>query len=132
MVAWADRATKEDPWMVRWATFHPGDTTATPKPFALPPGGLGDQVMSPGLASLGAGRFFIVWTEGAVSNHQVRGAVMGENGITGDPIIASADGANAGQGQVAVLEGGKGVVAFLVGSGKAFEIAATPIQCVEK
>jgi hypothetical protein len=136
MVAWADRAAKEDPWMVRWATFHPGDATATPKPFALPPGGLGDQVMSPGLASLGAGRFLIVWTEGAVSDHQVRGAVMGENGITGDPFIASADGANAGQGQAAVLEGGpgpmRGVVAFLVGSGKSFEIAATPIQCVEK
>jgi hypothetical protein len=132
MVAWADRATKDDPWMVRWATFHPGESTATAKPFALPPGGLGDQVMSPGLASLGAGRFFIVWTEGAVSNHQVRGAVMGENGISGDPVIASADGANAGQGQVAVNDAGKGVIAFLVGSGKQFEIAATPIQCVEK
>jgi hypothetical protein len=137
MVAWADRAAPTDPWAVRFATFHPGESSATPKPFALPPGGLGDQVMSPGLASLGAGRFLIVWTEGAVSNHQVRGAVMGENGITGDPFIASADGANAGQGQVTVLEGGgtgpiRGVVAFLVGSGKAFEIAATPIQCVEK
>ncbi len=132
MVAWADRAAKEDPWMVRWATFHPGEATATPKPFALPPGGLGDQVMSPALTSLGAGRFLMVWTEGAVSDHQVRGAVMGDNGVTGDPFIASADGANAGQGQAAVLEGGRGVVAFLVGSGKSFEIAATPIQCVEK
>ena len=131
MVAWADRAAKENPWSVRFATFHPGDGAATPKPFPLPPGGLGDQVMSPGLASLGQGRFLIVWTEGAVSDHQVRGAVMGENGITGDPFIASADGANAGQGQVAVNEAGKGVVAFLVGS-KTFEIEATPIQCVER
>lgn len=131
MVAWADRATKDDPWMVRFATFKPGEDKAQAKPFPLPPGGLGDQVMSPSLASLRAGRFLIVWTEGAVSDHQVRGAVMGENGIIGDPFIASADGANAGQGQAAVNEAGRGVVAFLVGS-KTFEIEATPIQCVER
>ncbi len=132
MVAWADRAATTDPWMVRYAMFHPGDESAAAKPFALPQGGLGEQAMSPSLASLGGGRFLLVWTEGAVSSHQVRAVAFGENGVVGDAFTASAEGVNAGQGQAAVLEGGRGVIAFLAGSGKSFEIAATPIQCVEK
>jgi len=67
-----------------------------------------------------------------VSSHQVRAVAFGENGVVGDAFTASAEGVNAGQGQAAVLEGGRGVIAFLAGSGKSFEVAATPIQCVEK
>lgn len=132
MVAWADRAGTSDPWGVRWAMFRPGEEAAQAKPFTPPAGGLGDHVMSPGLASLGSGRFLLVWTEGPVSSHQVRGITVSDNGTFGDAFTASAEGVNAGQGQAAVLEGGRGVVAFLAGSGKTFEVAATPIQCVEK
>jgi hypothetical protein len=132
MVAWADRAAASDPWGVRWAMFRPGEESAQAKPFAPPPGGLGEHVMSPGLAALGGGRFLLVWTEGPVSSHQVRGITVNETGTFGDAFTASAEGVNAGQGQAAVLEGGRGVVAFLAGSGKTFEVSATPIQCVEK
>jgi hypothetical protein len=133
MVAWADRASPNDFWSIRYVTFKPGDEAAPQaKPFALPAGGLGEQAMSPALASLGAGRFLFVWTEGPVSEHQVRGAVV-EGGVASGVFTASPEGVNAGQGQAAVLADGRGVVAFLSASqtSKGFEVAATPIQCVE-
>ena len=122
MVAWADRASAADPWSVRYVSFHPGEDNAQAKAFTLPPGGLGEQAMSPSLASLGASRFLLVWTEGAVSSHQVRGVAFGDSGPTGDPFTASAEGVNAGQAQAAVVEGGRGVVAFLAANGRSFEV----------
>jgi len=133
MVAWADRASPNDFWSIRFVTFKPGaDAPPQAKPFALPSGGLGEQAMSPAIASLGAGRFLFVWTEGPVSEHQVRGAVV-EAGVASGVFTASPEGVNAGQGQAAVLADGRGVVAYLSASqtSKGFEVAATPIQCVE-
>ncbi len=133
MIAWADRASKEEPWMVRYVTLRAGEDATQAKAFTPPAGGLGGDTMSPSLASLGAGRFLIVWTEGPVSSHQVRGVAFADGGAVGDAFTASAEGVNAGQGQVAVTEGGHGVVAFLSSTGpKSFGIAAAPIQCVEK
>lgn len=133
MVAWADRASKEEPWSVRYVSFRIGDANVQAKPFTPPAGGLGGEAMSPGLASLGAGRFLIVWTEGPVSSHQVRGVALDESGPVGDAFVASAEGVNAGQGQAAVTPDGRGVVAFLASvAPKTFGVAAAPIQCVEK
>lgn len=133
MIAWADRASREEPWSVRFVSFRVGEDTAQAKAFTPPAGGLGGEAMSPGLASLGAGRFLLVWTEGPVSSHQVRGVAFADGAPVGDPFTASAEGVNAGQGQAAVISGGHGVVAFLASTGaKSFGVAATPIQCVEK
>jgi hypothetical protein len=137
MVAWADRSASDAPWSVRYASVKAqsasGDQGAQARTFTLPAGGLGEQAMSPGLASLGAGRFLLVWTEGPKSNHQVRSAVLDDHGF-GDAFTVSTDGINAGQGQAVVLPDGRGVIAFLAASpsGKGFEVAATPIECTEK
>jgi len=132
MVAWADRASKEDVWSVRYATFRPRDESVQAKSFTLPPGGLGEHTMSPSLASLGAGRFLLVWTEGPVSSHQVRGITFMNGEPSGAPFTASAEGVNAGQGQAAVLPDGRGVVAFLAAADHGFEVHAAPIHCAEK
>jgi hypothetical protein len=132
MVAWADRASKDEPWSVRYATFRTGEDAARAASFTLPPGGLGAHAMSPSLASLGEGRFLLVWTEGPVSEHQVRGIAFADGAPVGAPFTASSEGVNAGQGQVAVLPDGRGVVAFLAGNGHAFEVHAAPIHCGEK
>src|SRR6185503_3902072 len=133
MVAWAERASKEDPWSVRYAFFRPSDAAAQAKTFSLS-GGEAERAMSPSLAPLGGGRFLFVWTgcpEGG--SCQVRGVVFNADGTTTAPFTASADGVNAGQGQAAVLADGRGVVAFLAGAGKHnFEVDAAPIHCTEK
>lgn len=132
MVAWADRASKDDPWSVRYATFRPHDTSVEARSFALPTGGLGEHAMSPSIAPLGEGRFLLVWTEGPVSSHQVRGISFLDGEPTGAPFTASSEGVNAGQGQAAVLADGRGVVAFLAAAGHGFEVHAAPIHCAEK
>ncbi len=132
MVAWADRASKEDPWSVRYAFFHPSDASAQAKTFSLE-GGAPERAMSPALASLGAGRFLFVWTTCPEGGCQVRGVVFDADGSTSAPFTASTDGVNAGQGQAAVLPDGRGVVAFLAAAGRhVFEVHAAPIHCTEK
>lgn len=130
VVAWADRAAATDPWMVRWAKVDASGTASAPKELALPDGGLGTQAMSPSVAGLGNGRFLVAWTEGPVSNHQVRALTINAEGApSGGALSVSAAGLNAGQPQVAVGADGRGVIAFLA-KGKAFyEIHATPLMC---
>jgi hypothetical protein len=130
LVAWADRAATSDPWGIRIVAWHPGDAAKPAKSFALPPGGLGEHAMAPGLSALSGGKFLLVWTEGPVSSHQVRAQVLDADGSpSGNAMTVSAEGVNAGQGQAAVLSDGRGVAAFLAGSGKNFEVRATPIRC---
>jgi len=132
MIAWSDRATASEPWHLRTATFRAGDDAAQPHAFAAPPGGLGEQTMSPDLTSLGSGRFLLLWTEG-LATHQVRGAVLGEEGAPSSAFAVSPDGSDAGQGQAAVLDDGRGVVAYLSSTTPGFYEAVTaPIKCVEK
>ncbi len=87
--------------------------------------------MSPGLTGLSGGRFLLAWTEGPVASHQVRAATLGEGGeILGSPLTISADGVNAGQGQVALLPDGKGLVVYHASpSGSTAQVVATPIAC---
>lgn len=130
MVVWADRAAASDPWGLRTLTWHPPDAPRPAQSFKLPEGGLGEHAMSPGVAPLADGKFLLVWTEGPVSSHQVRAQVLSPDGTAlGKAFTVSAEGVNAGQGQAAVLPDGRGVIAFLASSGKAFEVRATPIRC---
>lgn len=130
IVAWADRAGATEDWGVRWTKFAIGTATTDASSFTIPEGGLGGQAMSPSIAPLGGGKFFLVWTEGPVSSHQVRGMTFGADGSpSGSPIAISPPGVNAGQPAAAVGPDGHGVVAFLAAKGKALEVHATPISC---
>ena len=132
LVAWSDRATAQDPWQVRWTKLTVGGAPDAPKQLALPDGGLGTQAMSPSLAGLGAGRFVMAWSEGR-PNHQVRAISLNADGSpSGAAVVLSAAGVDAGQPQIAIGADGRGVIAFLAGRGKAFEVHATPIACVAK
>lgn len=131
VVAWADRAGTDGEWTVRWTTVKPHETKREASTLAVPPGGLGGNVMSPSVASLGGGRFLLAWTEGATTNHQVRALTFAADGTpSSSALMISASGDNAGQPAIALSEDGKGVVAFLSAKGKgAYELRVTPISC---
>ncbi len=130
VVAWADRASASDPWSLRWVRWTPGEAPEAAQAFSLPAGGLGEQAMSPALASLGGSRLLLVWTEGPVASHQVRAQTLSAKGQPlGSPLLVSAEGVNAGQGQAAVSSDGNGLVVFLASNGVGFEVVATPIAC---
>lgn len=135
MVVWADRATTNDPWMLRLARWAPASEGASGalsvKDFAIPPGGLGEQAMSPGIAGISGGRFLLAWTEGPVASHQVRAQTLDASGQPlGAPLLISSDGTNAGQGQPAVLPDGRGFVAYLASpSGATAQVVATRVTC---
>jgi hypothetical protein len=130
MVAWADRATSDDPWRLRWVRFKAGSSPGEPSTFVPPAGGKGTQAMSPGLTALSGGRFLLVWTEGPTSEHDVRAQTLSPEGRPiGAPLVVSSAATNAGQGQGAVNANGQGIIAFLESRGDAFEVAATSIAC---
>ncbi|MCW5837727.1 MAG: hypothetical protein KIS78_35365, partial [Labilithrix sp.] len=130
IAAWADRSGADEDWAVRWTKITVGRSTDEATPFTIPDGGLGGQAMSPSLASLGGGRFLLAWTEGPVSNHQVRAITIGADGApSGAPISVSAPGINAGQPAAAVGPDGRGTIAFLAARGKSLEVHAAPITC---
>ncbi len=131
LAIWADRASASDAWGLRYQRWKIGDAPTAAEEFTPPAGGPGAPFMSPGVASLGGGRFLVVWTEGSGQGHQVRALTIGADGqAQGLPLTISADGENAGQGQAAVTADGRGVVAYLVSSGpKTFHVSATSITC---
>jgi hypothetical protein len=132
MIAWADRASADEPWRVRIASMKVGDPPGQPVSFAPPPGGPGGHVMSPALAALPGGRFLLVWTEGPASHQRVRGVTLTRSGQPiGTPLEISNESVNSGQGQVAVTgaPGARGVVAFLAATENGFELAMRPIAC---
>jgi hypothetical protein len=134
LVAWADRGQPSEPWSLRWMRFAPGDASAEAKGFVPSEGGLGEHAMSPAIAAAGQGRFVMAWTEGPVSNHQVRAqTITGSGAPLGTAMGISDSGVNAGQAQLAILPDGHGVVAYLASSGTgpkaSYEVLATPIVC---
>jgi len=133
IVAWADRAGAQDAWQIRWTKVDAAGSAAPPKTFAVPDGGLGGPAMSPSVAGLGGGRFVLSWSEGPVSNHQVRAANVGADGaVSGAPLSVSAPGLNAGQPQIAVGADGRGAIAFLAKGKAGYEVHATPLTCAAK
>lgn len=133
VVAWSDRATRDEPWQIRWTTMDVATGAlagALPVTLALPEGGPGEASMSPALAAMGGDRFVMAWTEGPVANHEVRAMVMNPRGeIIGSPLTLSRPGVNAGQPRVVVGPDGRGAVAFLEETGKSFDLIAAPISC---
>jgi hypothetical protein len=131
LVVWADRAGTTDPWMLRVLRFQPGQPLGAPRPFVIPPGGLGEQAMSPGITSVSGDRFLLSWTEGPVSSHQVRAQTLSAAGDPlGTPMTISGEGINAGQGQPAVLADGRGLVVYLASpTGGTGQVVATPVSC---
>jgi GYF domain 2 len=131
IVVWADRAGTTDPWMLRVLHFAPGQPVGTPRAFVIPPGGLGEQAMSPGITSVAGDRFLLAWTEGPVSSHQVRAETLSATGEPlGTPITVSGEGINAGQGQPAVLADGRGLVVYMASpTGSTGQVVATPVSC---
>jgi hypothetical protein len=132
LVVWADRAGTSDPWMLRLTQWQAKQPVGTPRVFPIPPGGLGEQAMSPGLTAVAGHRFLLSWTEGPKASHQVRAATLAPSGeMLGFPMTISAEGINAGQGQPAVLPDGKGLVAYMVvgASGTSAQVVATGVSC---
>jgi hypothetical protein len=133
-VAWADRAATSDPWSLRLARLAIGDATADASNFPAPAGGLGSNLMSPGIAAVGADRFLLAWTEGPVAAHQVRAQTLDAQGkAVGDPLTISPATLNAGQPQPAVLADGRGLVAFVAQAGDArrrtYDVMASQVAC---
>jgi hypothetical protein len=117
-VAWADRATKDDAWGIRWTKRSISGAVNEPRALALPEGGLG------------RGKFLLTWMEGPTAGHQVRALTFNADGApSGTPLAISASGVNAGQPQAVVGVDGRGIVAFLAAKGKYNELMATPILC---
>jgi hypothetical protein len=130
IVAWADRASSNDPWGMRWVRFKAGEPAGEPGTFTPPAGGKGEQVMSPGLAAVPGGRFLLVWTDGPTSRHDVRALTLSHEGLPlGKPLDISNRSTNAGQGQAAVNAARQGLVAFLESADSGFRVVATPIAC---
>jgi hypothetical protein len=130
MAAWADRASSDEPWHLRWTHFDAGAVPSTSETFHPPAGGKGEQAMSPALTALPGARFLLVWTEGPMSGHDVRALTVAADGKPlGAPLVISNPGINAGQAQVGVAASGQGVVAFLESGGTGYQIVATPIGC---
>jgi hypothetical protein len=129
-VAWADRPTSEGRWQLRLTRFKAGEAPEEPKTFTPPPGGKGQDTMSPSIAVLPDQRFLLVWTEGSANDHDVRALTFSTEGAPiGAPLNISNAGVDAGQGQAAVTSSGRGVVAFLESYAGGFRVAATPIAC---
>ncbi len=130
LAAWADRASADDPWRLRWVRFKADHEPGNPETFTPPPGGNGEQAMSPAVSALPGGRFLLVWTEGPTAAHGVRALTLSADGEPiGAPLVISSEGGNAGQGQGAVGAGGRGLVAFLESDANGFKVVATPIVC---
>jgi hypothetical protein len=130
IVAWADHATADEPWKLRWVRFRAGEAPGAPNSFA-PPGSSPDaHAMSPAIAAVPGGRFLLVWTDGPTSHHRVRALTISSDGSPiGGALEISEEGLNAGGGQAAVSTAGKGVVAFLGSSDSGFQVMARSIAC---
>lgn len=124
IVAWADRAETSHPWGLRYFTWTLGQPPKPTEAFPLP-----ENAMSPALVSLGGG-FLLVWTEGPNDHQQVRVRVLDFDGKPkGEAMTVSPEGVHSGQGQAAVLPDGRGIVAFLADTGKAFEVRTATMRC---
>jgi hypothetical protein len=128
-VAFADRASSDEPWSIRIGTASLGSFPNTTTPFAVPPGGPGGATLAPALSGLPDGRWLLVWTEGSGGAHDVRGVTLGPDLATvGSAFSVSREGSNAGQGAVA-LRAGRGLVAYLALTEEGYEVWGTGVDC---
>ena len=128
-VAFADRASSDEPWGIRHGTAPLGSFPATTSLFVVPPGGPGGATLAPALSGLPDGRWLLVWTEGSGGAHDVRGVTLGADlAPIGQAFTVSREGSNAGQGAVA-LRAGRGLVAYLALTEEGYEVWGTGVDC---
>jgi len=128
-VAFADRASSEEPWSLRVGTAPLGSFPTTTSAFTVPPGGPGGATLAPALSGLPDGRWLLLWTEGSGGAHDVRGVTLGSDlAPVGSAFNVSREGSNAGQGAVA-LRAGRGLVAYLALTEEGYEIWGTGVDC---
>jgi hypothetical protein len=128
-VAFADRASTDEPWSIRIGTAPLGSFPQSTNPFVVPPGGPGGAALAPALAGLPDGRWLLVWTEGSGGAHDVRGMTLGADlAPVGTALTVSREGSNAGQGAVA-LRAGRGLVAYLALTEEGYEVWGTGVDC---
>jgi len=128
-VAFADRASSDEPWSIRIGTAPLGSFPPTTSPFMVPPGGPGGAALAPALSGLSDGRWLLVWTEGSGGAHDVRGMTLGADlAPVGAALTVSREGSNAGQGAVA-LRAGRGLVAYLSLTEEGYEAWGTSVDC---
>ncbi|HEU4408739.1 MAG TPA: GYF domain-containing protein [Polyangiaceae bacterium] len=130
-VAFAWRASENDPWSMRVARGPKQGPLGPAAAFATPPGGPGGDAIAPALTGLGDGRWVAAWTEGPAGARAVRVATLGPAGdVLGEAVTASPPGANAGQASVAVASGAKVMVAYLTAAGRGvYELWGASLAC---
>ncbi len=130
IVAWAQRDSAGAPWGIRWARWAPHAGQSAVHALDLPPGGPGDRAMAPSVAALDDRRFLLSWTEAGHGKNQVRAQVVdADDRPLGDALAISPKDAVAGQEQIALADGDRGAVAYLVARRGSFELRATGIDC---
>jgi len=128
-VAFADRASTDEPWSIRIGTAPLGSFPGATSPFVVPPGGPGGAALAPALSGLPDGRWLLIWTEGSGGAHDVRGMTLGADlAPVGTALTVSREGSNAGQGAVA-LRAGRGLVAYLALTEEGYEAWGTGVDC---
>jgi hypothetical protein len=129
-VAFADRASPNDPWSVRIGTASVGSLPSQTSQFTAPPGGPGGAAIAPALAGLSDGRWLLLWTEGSGGEHDVRAQTLGADlKPLGAPFKVSHD--NAGQA-AAAISGGQGLVAYLQLTDRGYEVWGAGVDCRAK
>ena len=129
VVAFATRASADAKWSVELGTAAYGELPRTTRRLPIPPGGPGAEAISPAVAGLPKGRWFVQWTEGSSGKRQVRGQVLDKE-LTpiGDALTLSPESENSGQGLV-LLQDAQLVSLFLVSTGKSHELWARSLTC---
>ena len=77
VIAFAARPTEAAYWTIQLASARHGELPKAVKDLAIPPGGPGSEAISPAMAGLPSGRWFVQWTEGSSGQRQVRGQMLG-------------------------------------------------------
>jgi len=129
LIAFAARPTETAYWTIQLASARHGELPKAVKDLAIPPGGPGSEAISPAVAGLSGGRWFVQWTEGSSGQRQVRGQMLGsELAPIGAAVSVSSEEANAGQGVVWV-QGDTVVALFLVSKGRGHELWGATLKC---
>ncbi|MBN1606769.1 MAG: DUF4339 domain-containing protein [Polyangiaceae bacterium] len=129
LVAFAARSHAKEPWHVELAPADFGAAPARSMPFALPPGGAGQEAISPVAAGLPGGRWLLQWTEGPPRHRDVRVQTLSSTlKPLGGPVTVSPKDSNAGQGGVWVHQA-TALAAFLVSSQHAHELWGATLTC---
>jgi hypothetical protein len=129
LLAFAGRASSQDPWRVELLQGEQGKTEARRTTFEAPAGGLGGGQIAPSVAAMQRGYWLLQWTEGKSGMYQVRTQLLGPDlKLVGEAVLVSPKGASSGQG--ALFATGPGAVSLYVQTiGGHDELWATTLDC---